>query len=121
MDQDRTPHHPRDLLATGHESQPTSLSASHWMADSPSQRPESGGFPVDQNEAASLHRCLTRQNLVEAVTSEELHPFDRAFDDPDRPRYQLGAFGAGQGSRFGEVDDVVGPLADYLCVADGLR
>ena len=41
-----------------------------------------------------------------------------AFDHADRAGDQLGPLGGGEGVGWGEVDEVVGPLADDLGVAD---
>ena len=54
-----------------------------------------------------------------AVVDDEL--VDGAFDDADGPGEQLGPFGGGEDVGRGEVDEVVGPLANDLGVADRAR
>ena len=46
---------------------------------------------------------------------------DGAFDDADGAGEQLGPFGGGEDVGWGEVDEVVGPLANDLGVADRAR
>jgi hypothetical protein len=47
--------------------------------------------------------------------------FDAAFHDADGAGEQLGPLGGGEDVGWGEVDEVVGPLANDLCVPDGAR
>ena len=53
------------------------------------------------------------------VVDDEL--LDGAFDDADGAGDQLGPLGGGEEVGRGEVDEVVGPLADDLGVPDGAR
>jgi len=46
---------------------------------------------------------------------------EAALDDADGACCQLSALGCTEGARWGEVDQVVGPLADDLRVPDGTR
>src|SRR6185437_13952152 len=47
--------------------------------------------------------------------------FDGAFDDADGAGEQLGPFGGGEEVGRGEVEEVVGPLANDLGVTDRAR
>ena len=71
---------------------------------------------VAGDDAAVVHLHAAQ---VVAVVDDEL--VDGAFDDADGAGEQLGPFGGGEDVGRGEVDEVVGPLANDLGVADRAR
>ena len=68
------------------------------------------------NDAAVVH--LHAAQLVRVVDDQLV---DGAFDDADGAGEQLGSLGGGEDVGRGEVDEVVGPLANDLGVPDGAR
>ncbi len=61
--------------------------------------------------------CTPRSWSASSMTS----CVDGAFDDADGAGEQLGPLGGGEDVGWGEVDEVVGPLANDLGVPDGAR
>ena len=71
---------------------------------------------VAGDDAAVAH--LHAAQVVRVVDDQLV---DGAFDDADGAGEQLGPLGGGEDVGRGEVDEVVGPLANDLGVADGAR
>ena len=79
------------------------------------------------NEARRDEQCVPGQDTAVThlhaaqlvVVDDQL--FDGALDDADGPGDQLVPVDGGETVRWGEVDDVMAPLADDLRVPDGAR
>ena len=75
----------------------------------------------DEERVAGHHAAVGHLDAAESVVLVDDELLDGAFDDADGAGHESGAFGRGEQSGWGEVDEVVGPLTDDLGVADGAR